>query len=560
MRGVCWGLVLAVVAAAQEIKGPTREAKDPEGRITVTVPSKWADVELAGSNIIRVKAPGSYGGHDLMISREEGQDDVDKQRDRYLDFDSANHPNATVKKMSKPYFGYRLNAPDKNRVLIRSFLTDGTDGLVISCSSRFQHYDKVWAKQIEAIVASVKIKGGAAQQKQLGEERRLYDKQAAVSVVVPGVWKPITPETEKVLLFVALKGARKGPRFRIEDMGTGLSPGLVLLKISGQWKKAYGGVNITKLGTDPDRMMIKNRREGWIDYFIAFENNGRGYTLQMTCREGSFEKFRDDADRFYKTIAFSGGKWTPPVVSERELKEPYKKLAVLHSSVDQTNTVDAVKAALPGFFKHWPRVAPAYDKKGHPLQLVLVADEEFKKASHYFGKKPVAYDRSTRVIVVAPRPKEESTRAYWRGRLYWALAEAALHRDLPVTAPIWLQAGLCACMEAAGRSGKSPEAPHDAYVDRLVTKTSTDAHMGLQEILEMTAADVDFAETPDKRIQAWGYVHLMLFGKSALGAMYRKWARALKKARGHTPKFDLKKFDQDKEDLKKHAFKNWEKK
>ena len=54
-------------------------------------------------------------------------------------------------------------------------------------------------------------------------------------------------------------------------------------------------------------------------------------------------------------------------------------------------------------------------------------------------------------------------------------------------------------------------------------------------------------------------MHLMLYGKSSLGAMYKRWAKALSKARGSTPEFQPK-YDKAEADLKKHAFKHWEKK
>ena len=147
----------------------------------------------------------------------------------------------------------------------------------------------------------------------------------------------------------------------------------------------------------------------------------------------------------------------------------------------------------------------------------------------------------------------------WRGRVFWALAENALHRDVKVTVPVWLRAGLAGCMEAAGRSGKSPKEPHAAYVERLVIKTSTDGHKSLATIMSMTESDLYFADSPDARIQAWGYTHMMLFGRSPLGSLYKRWARALAKGRGIAPAFKLK-YDKDREDLKKHASKHWEQK
>ncbi|MHC4959017.1 MAG: hypothetical protein ACYTGN_11650 [Planctomycetota bacterium] len=540
---------------------PTRIAAGPEGRVTVKIPATWTDLEIAGNQILRVKAPGAYGGHDLRIEREEGQDDTDKQRERYLEFDSANAPTGTVVKLSKPYFGYRINNPDKNRVLCRAFVGDGADGLVISVTSRFTYYDKYWADLVGAILGSVSLKGGARQAPELtGELRRLYDKEARVSIVVPSIWKPLKPESRRDLLYFALKGARTGPRFVITDHGAGLKASMVLLRIGAQWKKSYRSATVKRVGDNPPRLLVKNRIPGSVDYLIAFDNEDRGFTFQLTVREGSFEKFRSVADEFAKSIAFTGGKWKEPVVAERELKETYKNLVVLHASVDALGTLEALQKSLAPFYKHWPKIAPAYNRKAPPLHLVVVGGDEFAEQSHYFGTKPAAYDRVARAIVVAPIPKEKEQQQLWKARVYWMLAEAALHRDLAVGAPPWLRAGLCGCMEVVGRSGKGPDAPHDAYLPRLVTKIETDAHLPLVEILQMSNADIDFATSPDRRMQAWAYLHMMLYGKTGLSSKYRKWAKVLAKARASAPVFDLKTYDKDKEELKKHAFKYWVKK
>jgi len=415
---------------------------------------------------------------------------------------------------------------------------------------------------IAAILGSVEVKGGDGDgPRDQGELRRLYDSLARVSIVVPALWKSLKPDSDKTLLFIALKGARKAPRFSIKDTATRLKPNLILLKISSQWKKTYGGgLQISRLGLDPPRMMVKNRIPGSIDYLIAFSAGGQGYIFQLTCREGSFEKYRAMGDAFAKTIVFAAGSWTPPAIEPRELKEVFKKLANVHASVEQTSSVDAVMRALAGFFKHWPRLAPAFDKKAPPLEILVVGTDEFKEASHFYGRPPVVYDRSTRVVVVAPRPKEKPERAVWVGRLYWALGEAALHRDLAVPAPPWLRAGFCGCIEAAGRTGKGPREPHSGYVERLLLKTETDSQMGLRDILKMTDADIYLAQKPDMKVQAWGYLHMLLYGKSVLGAAYKKWAKALKNARGRTPTWDLKDYAKDKVDLKKHAARNWAKK
>ncbi len=43
----------------------------------------------------------------------------------------------------------------------------------------------------------------------------------------------------------------------------------------------------------------------------------------------------------------------------------------------------------------------------------------------------------------------------------------------------------------------------------------------------------------------------------SLASAYKKWTRALAKAKTSTPKLDLKKYDRAEEDLKRHVFKLW---
>ena len=98
------------VAKSDPFRGRTRICKGPQKRITIRVPVTWKEGEAAGSIFLRVIAPGQYGAHDLTLRREEGQDDVDKQRDRYLEFDSANSPKATIKEFSS-------NVPSTRRMI-----------------------------------------------------------------------------------------------------------------------------------------------------------------------------------------------------------------------------------------------------------------------------------------------------------------------------------------------------------------------------------------------------------------------------------------------------------
>ena len=53
----------------------------------------------------------------------------------------------------------------------------------------FRNYDKVWAKHVAGIIASVTLEGGADDKSRVGELRRVYDKKARVSLVLPSLWK-----------------------------------------------------------------------------------------------------------------------------------------------------------------------------------------------------------------------------------------------------------------------------------------------------------------------------------------------------------------------------------
>ena len=546
-------------AGAQADKNATRAVKGPEDRISITVPADWKSMEIAGSMIIRVVAPGAYGGHDFRVEREEGQEDVDKQRDRYLDYDSANAPSGTVQKKTKPYYGYRINDADKNRILIRAFITDGSDGLVLTCTSRFQYYDKLWAAKIEEVIASLDISGATTGRPELeGDLRRLFDRKARASFVAPGIWKPLTPQFDDELLFVCLKGSKTGPRFTLKEWPGKGNTGLLLLKVGGQWKRSYANVTIKRLSGDRPRMIVKNRVPGSVDYVQAFASEGNGFTFTLTVREGSFEKFRTVADKLAESLVFTGGPFEAPAAPHEDVRELYRKLIAVNASAELSGAVDRVLKVLPGFDKNWSRIGMPVSRNAPPLEVMIVSAKSFTEQSHFFGDPPVAYDRSRRVVVVTPPPKDSRSRMeMWRGRLYAALTENILHRDVQASVPPWFRAGLMTCMDAAGRSGKGADQPHPAFVDRLVVLVDTDAHKSLPDVLKMTEADVLLADKPEMRILAWGYTHLMIFGKGSLGGLYKRWKKALSKAYEKAPEFDLKKYVKSKEDLKKHVFKHW---
>ena len=49
----------------------------------------------------------------------------------------------------------------------------------------------------------------------------------------------------------------------------------------------------------------------------------------------------------------------------------------------------------------------------------------------------------------------------------------------------------------------------------------------------------------------------MLFGKGTVPSTYKKWKKSMLKANRRVPKFVLKKYDKDAQDLKAHIAKQW---
>jgi len=546
MRPVAVLLAFALAAGAQGVS--TRIVKDAAGRIEITVPDSWQDGALAEGELIHVNAPHA-GGHTLIAVREAGQTDVDKQRDRYMEHDAGRYPGAEFQKIADPFFGYRMNDPAKNRVLLRGFLRDGPDGVVVTISSRFQAYD-AYAKQTIATLGSLRAAGapGAAADAPSGPGRRVFEKGGRFSFVAPLVWKAITAE-EGEILALGLKGSSSQASVRFVDEGEQDKPNLVLITIQGQWKRDYAGSTAERVGTDPPALLVKNRKEGWVDYVIAFGAGGRGFTLRLASREGAFEALQKDADAMARSVVFMAGPYKAPDQTPGAFTREVKKAYVVHAAAGEGAAADATVDAVTVFDRDWSKIAPAPARKGAQIHIVLVAADAFGEASHGFGEVPAAYDR-TRCTVVAvgpPADKEEALR--WRGRLCAVLAEAALHRDLVVAAPPWLLGGLTACMEAAGRTGEGPQASHFA----LRPKLEIESRAKFPDVLAFSYADVVQGETLEPLALSWGYTHMMLFGKGPLRNIYVKWARDLVKATHKTPAFDLGKYAEAEADLKKHV-------
>lgn len=540
--------VLALAAGAQAVK--TRVVKDAAGRFEITVPESWQDGAAAEGELIHLNAPHS-GGHTVIAVREAGQVDVDKQRDRYMQHDAAKYPGGEFGKIADPFFGYRMNDPAKNRVLLRAFLRDGADGVVVTISSRFQAYD-AYAAQTLAALGSLKAAAasgpGPAAAEETGGGRRIFDKGGRLSFVAPDAWKTITAEDGEALA-LGLKGSSTVASLRVVEEGDQDNPSLILITIQGRWKRDYASASAERVGTTPPALLVRNRKEGWIDYLIAFGAGGRGYTLRLASREGAFEGLQKDADSMARSLVLMADPYRAPQQLPGALTRDHKKGYVVHAPAGVGAGAEAALDAVGDFDRHWGRIAPAPAKKGVTLHVVLVPADSFAATAHGFGDVPAAYDRSACAVVAVPPPLEKEEALRWRGRLHAALAEAALHRDLAVAPPPWLLAGLSACMEAAGRSGEGPEATHFALRPRL----EIESRVTLPDVFAYSYSDVVQGDSLLPAALCWGYTHMMLFGKGTLRSLYLKWSRDLAKATRSAPPFDLGKYTEAEAEFKKHV-------
>ena len=305
-------------------------------------------------------------------------------------------------------------------------------------------------------------------------------------------------------------------------------------------------------------MLVKNRIPGSLDYVTAFEAGGRGYTLTLTVRQDAFERYRSIAEQVAASVAFSGGRYQPADPLPGDLEVPHKQVVTIHARAEDQSAARSAARALDGYERAWSRVGIAERKRAGPLHLVLTAPDSFAETSHRFGSAPAAYDPILCAVVAIPPPSDQEAFDLWRGRLFGALAEAALHRDLTCEAPAWLRSGLASCMEAAGRSGKKTDAAHPTYLTRIQLKLSGDMHLSLPELERLTRADFETAETLDAATHAWAYAHLLLHGRSVLSSHFKKWVKALVKApAGDAPPFERKKYAKERADLEKHVERTW---
>jgi hypothetical protein len=111
-------------------------------------------------------------------------------------------------------------------------------------------------------------------------------------------------------------------------------------------------------------------------------------------------------------------------------------------------------------------------------------------------------------------------------------------------------------MDAAGQSGKTPEEPHPLHAGRLQSKTAADGHRTLKTVLATTEADLLGNDAADAAMYAWGYTHLLLYGKGTPSNVYRRWVKDLEKGKEAKP-LDLGGYARVEQDLKEHAQKRW---
>lgn len=554
MRRLALLALLALPAVADDaFRGPTREIRDAGGQVSITVPERWVEQPLVEGQLLHLYGK-EVGGHDLIVVREAGQKERDRQRERYIAYDTGKYPGVLIQKRETPYFGYRMDLPETKRTVIRAFVNDDPDGLVVTVTSRLEGYDRYWAQQIEAILASVKAGGAgtpAGEEKPRGETRRLYDRHRRLSLVAPSDWKPVEQEIPEEWVCLSPRGASGGPRIAVVAWGGPSNASLVLTTIYAKWSKLYSGASLELVSQNPPAMLVKNRKPGFIEYLVGLDDGTDGYTLTLTVREGDFESYRKAAETMAATVAFEGAPYRAPSPPASDIEKPARKLAVVHGASTQAATVDAVLQALAIFEKAWKPIAPSLDSKADPLRVLVVAPEAFAEASTHFGEPPAVYDPlAHRVVVVPPPPGEESV--IWRGLLLSAVTENALHRDLPVRLPAWHRKGLAACMEAAGRSGGSAEEPNPVLIDTLRGLAADGKLVPWRELAACDEEQFAAAETPALRACAWGYVHLMLFGKGAVPLQYKAYAKALVAARGKTPAYDPRTARME-EELKAHV-------
>jgi len=557
------GLLVATAGAEEKkspFRGEMREAMDEEGRISITVPKRWTDKELAEDQLLRVYALGS-GGHDIKLERRQGQPDVDSMRDEFLKHDSALLTGSTVKKFATPFFGYRIDAPTQKRVVLRAFATDGPDGLVLTITSRFARYEDLYWERLSLVAGSLKVAGvktgnDASSTAATSGAQRIHEKDGRFSLLAPPGWKSAELQDDEILS-ISPGGRTTGTRILINYRGGSTSDSLVLTKVAAEWKRSYGSATLKRLQGKPPRLLVNGRQGDSVDYFIGIANGSEGYTLRLAVREGSYERIRTIADEMATTLVFLDAKWKEPKSPELDLDRLHRKAVRVHGAAEYAGNLDEVAAEFDRFLKGWKRLGFPFDRKALPIHVTVCSADDFAGTASLFGEPPAVYDRQNRMVVVTPPPSDDAKRAEWRGALDYALTEATLHRDLKVAPPPWLRRGLASCMRSSGLQKGKPNGEVPALVGMLMQRTGQKLPEKLAAVQGWTEGDYLRDETSDKQAHAWGYVHLMLYGKGGLPNAYKKWKKSLLKANRRVPKFDPGKYKKDAEDLQAFVEKRW---
>ncbi|MCZ6785537.1 MAG: hypothetical protein O7E54_00085 [Planctomycetota bacterium] len=561
MRRALLMTLLAVAGTASAegddpFKGATKQVSDEKGFITITVPETWAAQPAKAPVIVYMRALSRQGGHVLMVTREEGFADTEANRERYLKYDAAKDDTARIQKIEKPFVGYRIDMPKIRRIVIRAFLGDGDSGIILTLKTRLREaYDQVYARQILAVLGSARLMGGKEGEETVsGDRRRVFDKKRRVSLVVASHWRPMDGSNVDEWLVLARTGGRSG-KLTFKRFREAANDNRVLGKYWVHLKKNYAGVSYQSMGDDPPRMLVRNRRPGYVEYVTAYENRGMGYVLVLTVKEAEFAKRRAFADEVSRTVLLLGGAYAPPEAPEGT-PVPYKRLINVYGDAKLKDAMDAVAAEGEAFENGWKKLGVGNWKKAPPLIVRVVSPDAFNDASHFFGDRFAVYDPSARVIVATP-PPEGADLAHWRRRFLAALAADALHRDVPVEVPAWLREGLMACMEAGGLANAAPDAKHPELWPLLKAKLDVDDTPSLPEAMLWSASDFLAEEKPERRAVAWGYVHLMVYGRGMVPTFYKRWLKELLAAKRKAPPLDMGKYNKERRDLDKHARKKW---
>ncbi len=557
MRSLFLILLFSAAGLTQDspFVGKTQLLKDADGKIEITLPDQWKAGQPSGNVIMRAKAPRAHGGHSLIVSREAAQDDVDKQRERYIRYDSGQYAGAEVAKLETPFFGYRMQAPSKDKVMLRAFVTEGDDGLVISLSSPLRTY-KHWSKLMMGIMGSVKLGQPQTKKDLKTKVRRVFDDTGVASFVAPGKWRPVKADRDSgELMVIALKGKRTEPHIILLDRGGPTNPDLVLSGLLREWKQNYAGIYMKRLPGSPPRLLAKNRKQDWADYVTTFAVGSHGYAFQLVVGLGSYERYKSVADEMFATLAIRGGPFPALAEQPGDVHVPVRKQAFVHAATDHEKLAKGVAKTASSFFKHWGRLGFKPGKGALPLQIQLVESSDFAAASNGLGEEPVAYNYARGVVVAVVPDKDDLIKSAWAGRLYAALTKACLHRELKGTAPPWFEIGLSLCFDAAGRTGEKPSTRHPAYVSEI--ERLGDSLNPMDRLFERTHASFESADDVTPYALAWAYTSLMLYGNTPLTGIYRKWKKAKLAGKEPNPKFELGRYKDSAKDLAEYAAKNW---